>query len=823
MQTSPSSPAPWCLGLLVGVALQLQQPTLDPAAHYGVVGVAALGVLGARWLWPRPDLARRVCLPVLAAALLGWGSTGWRANAFVAERLDPALEGRDIEVIGQVRGLPQPRAEMVRFDLVVEHAWLGGQAVRLPTRVALAWYAPRRGAAADPEDATESARLPADLRPGERWRMTVRLKAPHGPSNPHGFDLELWLWERGVQAQGYVRNSLREPPPQRLQAASWSVDGWRQQVRSAILARVDDRQLAGIVAALVMGDQAAIDRADWDVFRATGVAHLMSISGLHITLFAWLASRLLRLAWQGSARWTPALCLAVPAQQAGAWGGLALATAYALFAGWGLPAQRTVAMLAVVVVLQQAGRRWPWPQIWLLAMAVVVAGDPWALLQAGFWLSFVAVGLLLASEQRQADAVQPGLGLGPRLWQAARSLGREQWVISLALTPLSLLLFQQVSLVGLLANLLAIAWVTWLVTPLALLGVLLPPLWPLAALLLEALMAVLRPMSVWPHAVLAHVAAPLWCGVAGVLGGLLLVMRWPWYVRVLGLPLLLPVLLWQPPRPAAGQVELLALDVGQGSAVLVRTATHSLLYDAGPQYSRESDAGHRVVVPVLRALGERLNLMVLSHADSDHTGGAAAVRASQPQAAVLASFEPGAPQPAWQICQAGQRWHWDGVSFEVLHPRAQDLPQLRATNPRSCVLQLRTAGAQPRSALLMGDLEAAQEQLLLERPDLNLRADWLLVAHHGSKTSSSAGFLDAVQPQWALVQAGYRNRFGHPAAEVVQRFQARGASVVTTPACGAARWRSDQPDRLHCQRQQARRYWQHPGPPAPGQAGPAAR
>jgi competence protein ComEC len=303
--------------------------------------------------------------------------------------------------------------------------------------------------------------------------------------------------------------------------------------------------------------------------------------------------------------------------------------------------------------------------------------------------------------------------------------------------------------------------------------------------------------------------------VAGVLGAWLLVLRWPWYARLLGLPLIWPVLLWSPDRPPQGEVEVLALDVGQGSAVLVRTAHHSLLYDAGPRYSRESDAGHRVLVPTLAALGERLDMLVLSHEDSDHVGGAPAVRQSQPQAQLRASFAqaPGLESAGLQLCAAGQRWVWDGVEFEFLHPQAHMLAQLRTSNARSCVLRVRSSGAQPATALLTGDLDAAQEQALLQREQL--QADWLLVPHHGSKSSSSLAFVQAVQPRLAVVQAGYRNRFGHPAPEVQARYLQQGAQLVKTTDCGAATWRSAQPGQVHCLREQDRRYWHRRGASAP--------
>jgi competence protein ComEC len=736
---------------------------------------------------------------------------GLRAGFYASHALAPGLEGRDLRVTGVIAAMPQVNEGGVRLRLKIESALWQGTAVTLPPLVDVSWYGDAALELAQPADAL---RQPPTLRAGERWEMTVRLKAPHGARNPHGFDFELWMWEQGVQATGYVRTGANDLPPVRL-ASTWRhpVERARQAVRDAIVARLAGSaaageagpgRVAGVVAALVTGDQRAIDRADWDVFRATGVAHLMSISGLHITLFAWLAALVVRRLW----RCSPRLCLAIPAPTAALVAGVLLAGAYALFSGWGVPAQRTVLMLATIAALQLSGRRWPWPQVWLLACAVVVVVDPWALWQAGFWLSFVAVAVLFAANPIAAGA--------DRASAAARfyALLREQWVVTLALTPLTLLLFGQVSLVGFAANLLAIPWVTLVVTPLALAGVLWAPLWSLAAWALQPFAVFLHWLAAWPLAVAFVPMAPLWAGVAAVVGGALLAMRVPWAVRALALPLLLPALWWQPARPVPGQFELLAADIGQGNAVLVRTATHALLYDAGPRFSRESDAGHRVLVPLLRALGERVDLLMLSHRDSDHTGGAAAVLAQQPQATLTGSIEAEhelqALRPATP-CVAGQRWVWDGVAFEVLHPAPGDGARaVRATraNAASCVLRIATQGAEPAVALLAGDIEQMQEQALVAGA-APLAADLLLVPHHGSKSSSSAPFLDAVQPRTALVQAGYRNRFGHPAPEVLGRYQERQIRVVESARCGAATWRSAQPLQVRCEREAGQRYWQH--------------
>jgi competence protein ComEC len=518
-------------------------------------------------------------------------------------------------------------------------------------------------------------------------------------------------------------------------------------------------------------------------------------------MFAWGAAWLVGWLWRRSG----ALCLKLSAPSAGLLGGLLLAGIYALFSGWGVPAQRTVLMLATVGLLRLSGLRWPWPQVWLLACAVVLLADPWACFQAGFWLSFVAVGVLFATDVAAHSTQTRGR------YAALLALLREQWVITVALTPLTLLLFGQVSLVGLLANAVAIPWVTLVVTPLAMTGTLWPALWQLSQWATSLLMALLTWLASWPWATLAVAQAPAWAGAVGVVGGLMLAMRLPLLGRVAGLPLLMPVLLWQAPTPPVGQFEVLAADIGQGNAVLVRTAHHALLYDAGPMYSQESDAGHRVMVPLLKALDVRLDMLVLSHRDTDHSGGAFAVLAMQPGATLLSSVGAqhalNAVRPV-QPCVAGQRWQWDGVDFEILHPLADDYADKHKTNAMSCTLRVANAS---QAALLTGDIEQPQEARLVAA-GAPLRAQWLLVPHHGSKTSSSPDFLDAVQPRFAMVQAGYRNRFGHPASPVLVRYDERKIAVIDTPHCGASRWQSWQADQIACEREVQRCYWRHIAP-----------
>lgn len=789
----PETPRAWrggwaLAGVVLGTATQLQQSGLW--AWWGYVAIALGGLWVLAW--------RRRLAWLFAGAALAFGGTGLRAVALADEGLAPALEGRDIAVIGRVSSLPVMGTQGERFEFLVERARLDGEPVRLPPRLLLGWYGGPQRDGDRPGGWTVAHRSPG-LVAGERWAFEVRLKRAHGSLNPHGFDRERWLWERGILATGYVRAGPRDPAPERLgQSGRHPVDLARQRVAEAMAERLGDSRAAGVLAALAVGEQSAIEREDWALFRDTGVAHLMAISGLHVTLFAWLATALIAWGWRrATPRW-PALALRWPRPVVAGWGGVACAAAYAMFSGWGVPSQRTVLMLAVVVGLRLSVRRWPWPAVWLLVMAAVLVLDPWAMLSAGFWLSFVAVGILFAADPARAAAAG---GLASRGAEAFRRLLREQSLMTVALAPLTLLLFGQVSVVGLIANLIAIPWVTLVITPLALLGVLAPPLWTVAAWAVEALVPLLQWLAAWPGAVLQRPVPPLPLALIAVAGGVLLALRLPAVARAAGALLVLPVLLWSPPRPPEGEFEVMALDVGQGGAVLVRTARHALLYDTGPRWNPEADAGDRIVLPLLRALGERPDTVVVSHRDSDHSGGAPAVRAAFTGARWLSSYD---EDPA-RHCQAGQRWTWDGVDFEVLHPGPREWADRGlSTNAMSCVLRI--AGRQGASAWLTGDIPAAQEvSLALAWP--NERATLLMAPHHGSASSSSPVLLNTLQPRWVVVQSGYRNRFGHPARVVVERYEERGIAWTDSPRCGAATWRSDRVGELACERVERRRYW----------------
>ncbi len=754
------------------LALQLQ-PELPGMAWLGTASLLFLASF------------RILRLPAAFAVGFCWALL--LAHQRMDDRLAPELEGRDIEVVGVVSGLPAAMERGLRFEFEPEHA-----PVKLPAKILLSWY--RSPIAAEPGE-EQPAGVAAPLHPGERWRFTVRLRRPHGNANPHGFDYEAWLLERGVGATGYVRPG-RKSFPEKLGARNGFLDHveiFRESVRDRFKQELGETPASGILAALAVGDQRSISAEEWRLFNRTGVTHLMSISGLHVTMVSGLAAWLAGWLWRRSAF----LMLRLPARKAAAAAAILGALGYALVAGFAVPAQRTFWMVTVVALALWAGRIASPSRALALALAVVLVFDPWAVLSPGFWLSFGAVSLIFFV----ADENSPVL----KQWF------RVQWAITVGLAPAALLLFSQFSIVGPIANAVAIPVVSALVTPLALLAAVVPwdPLLEVAAWLLEWLLQFLEWCAALPAAVWQQHVPPLWSvllALAGVLW-LLAPRGLPW--RAMGLALMLPAVALPPPAPAPGEAWITTLDVGQGLAVLVRTTNRALLYDAGPAFS-ESDSGERIIAPYLRAIGiERLDAMMITHNDNDHAGGAASVAGNFEVDTLLHSLPAAHPLlasvPGPQRCAAGTSWEWDGVRFALLHP-ASAAARARKSNDLSCVLKV-TAGA--RSMLLTGDIERPAEAELIGRDAAALESDVLLTPHHGSRTSSTPEFVAAVRPSVAVIPVGYRNRFGHPSEEVEERYRSDGVHLWRTDREGAVTVRlANGKSTTGSQRREKRRYWQ---------------
>jgi competence protein ComEC len=767
--------------------LQLQASLPDGDV---VLALAASSILLLAW-------RRFVPVQIVSGAVLGVCWAALAASLAMAPALAKLDEGSDVTVVGTIASLPYAFAQGVRFNFAVEQ--VVGATMQVPPLIALSWYA-------------SALDRPAAVRPGERWRLTVRLQRPHGSANPGGFDYEAWLLEQGVRATGYVRPAAGD---RRLAAfvprfgTLVERRGWA--LRDRILAALPGKPYAGVIVALVIGDQRGIAQADWEVFNRTGVGHLISISGLHITMVAGLAALAASFLWRRSFFTGAQLPLLLPAQKVAALAGSAVALLYVLLAGFGIPAQRTLYMILVVAAALWCGRISQVSHVLCTALGVVVLLDPWALLWPGFWLSFGAVAAILYAGTGRVP--------GATGWRAGlRSAAHTQYVVTLALAPLTMLLFAQVSLASPLANAIAIPLVSFIVTPLALLGSLAPA--PVSTGLLVAAHGVVQGMAVVLEALSsqrwavwsAPAAGPWMCALA--LGGVLWMLAprgWP--LRWVGMAAWLPLVAQLPTHPAAGTFTVTAFDVGQGMALLVETERHRLLYDTGPAYSPESNGGSRVIAPYLRARGiGQLDGIVVSHSDLDHVGGALALLDAVRVGWVASSLWPQHPvvraARRHVSCVAGQRWQWDGIDFEMLYPTASTYADVDLkANARSCTLRISNGRG---TVLLAGDIEATQEAQLLYAQAGKLRADVLLAPHHGSGTSSTEAFLAAVQPSFGIFQVGYRNRYRHPKKTVWERYASHGIDRWRTDETGAVTIEVGDIVTLRGYRADHPRYWYPP-------------
>ncbi|MGI4815934.1 MAG: ComEC/Rec2 family competence protein [Janthinobacterium lividum] len=819
--------------------------------------------------------ARALLVALIASCLAGvagFSWAAWRAQTRLGEMLPSALEGRPLRVDGSITGLPSRFAHGLVFDLQVDPMASPRDAPFLKN-LRVAWYSrPRRHAAAGARPA-----LP-ELLPGQRWRLLLNLKRPRGTANFGGFDREAALFARGVGATGYVVGRF---VPRRLPAASDGMAALRAGVdrqRLRIGARIDAVLPAaphvGLVKALAVGDQRDVSAADKLLFRATGTSHLLAISGLHVGLIASGAGWLVGGIWRRSRLAGYALPLVWPSHSIQSLAAALAAAGYVLLSGSGIPAQRAFWMLCAVCVARASGRAVGASLVLGWALALVLIVDPWAVLSTGFWLSFGAVAVLLyaasttlpeapglsaespmlsvASDMACVDAGSSATVDGAAVARVSASAGaacaeraaavwqrhcrawrqrctasaRMQFAVTFALLPASAFWFSQVSLISPLANAFAIPWVSFVVVPSTFAGALLPA--PFDAWLLTFAHASLRLLC----ATLAACAAPDWAAVQmprpSVTTLLLACFGVLWWLAPASWPLRRAApLLWLPlvgtriDAPPPGEFQVTVLDVGQGGAAVVETAAHRLLFDAGPSFG-DGDAGQMVVLPFLRARGIReLDLMVVSHRDDDHAGGAATILQGLPIGSLRASLPYG--HRLWRAatagvgvdagaCGIGQSWEWDGVRFTFMWPDAGSAG-FAASRPNwaSCVLRVDNGR---HAALLTADIEAPQERALARGaaapPAANVRlpAELLLAPHHGSKTSSTPLLVNAVAPAEVVFQVGYRNRFGHPAPRVVGRYQAAGASLHRSDRDGQLIFRTDGSQlRTEAYRRTHRAYW----------------
>jgi len=757
---------------VAGVVVLQFCATLPPLWAYSVVPLLLCSLA-----------SRAARLPALF--ILGFFWAALHAENALDPELAPGLEGKTLLVEGRV--LARPRSinpRQLRFPFYIERLDAGQGWSEFHGKARLSLY----------HDDLNVAN-------GERWQLAVRLKRPHGFSNPGGFDFEQWLFREGFRATGYVR---QDKARNRLLASTRvSVI---ERFRSRLMSVYEDRSVANpslaIVRALTIGDRSGLSASQWEVLRASGTNHLVAISGLHVSLVAGLVFWLTRLTWGRCG----SLLEHIPAIKVAAVAAVVAALAYALLAGFGIPVQRALIMVSIVMLSVVFDRGANFSRAIALAVVTILLLDPLAVLSPGWWLSFWAVTVIAyCSSGRQ----------GPRIFV-------QKWVymhiiLAVSMVPLLLVFFQQASVIAPLANCIAVPYVGMVVVPVALTGTLLFVISETAGIWMFEAAAGLMDL-VWPwlhglagleHALWQQQQPLAWTLIPAIIGLAILFMPRGIPGRWLALLLILPLLMIEPLRPGWGQARVTLLDVGQGLSAVVHTQQHVLVYDTGPRFSDTFDTGAAVVVPFLRHSGIRnLDMLVVSHGDNDHIGGVASLLADYPAETLLTSVPEKLPSSNALNCWSNRQWIWEGVTLTLLHPVKEDDIRLRG-NDASCVLHIESAAG--HSILLTGDIEAGAEQALLRRSRQQLAASVLVAPHHGSDTSSTTAFIEAVDPDVVLFPSGYRNRYGFPKASVVQRYANRHAEMYETGLSGALTVTlssDDEKPAIRCFRDQRQRYWQ---------------
>lgn len=754
-------------------------------------GLFLSGILTLLQFPALPPLWPVVLLPVLVGVavryailrfpawyLCGFGWALFIAHQQMDRQLAPELQGTELEVRGHVISLPEIQQRYSRFEFrITSMRGPDGPVSEHPNRIRLNWYRPY-----------------PEITPGEAMDLTVKLKRPHGFMNPGGFDYEGWLFRKAVRATGYVVDG------------SFSGDGgvepvftihrWRHRLRTQLQSITRHLENPALVHALALGDRNEVDRPQWRILNRTGTNHLLAISGLHIGLVAAIAYFIARWLWPLAGR----TALWLPAPHAAAFAALTAATAYALLAGFTVPTRRALIMLATLLLARLLYRNIDRKTGFSVALLTVLILDPLAVLSPGFWLSFAAVAVILWA---LIDPVQPA--------DKVRRFARVQCFVFLGLAPLLAFWFQQVPLLSILANSLAIPWISLTSVPLILSGTFVLGFHPgLAGFLLvlgDRSLSLIWTCLEWIAALetgvwgLAQTSLPAMLAALVGTGLLLLPRAMPG--KWLGIFWLAPLLVPRIEAPAPSTFRFILLDVGQGLAAVIQTANHALTYDTGPAYGSGFNTGWAVVVPYLRyAAINRVDIHVQSHADNDHQGGLEDVLTAVPVEAALYGEMPSVDHPVSRPCRAGQEWRWDGVHFRMLHPRNGD--GLRG-NDRSCVLRISAGG---NSVLLTGDIEQRGERALLEHGRAWLDTTILVAPHHGSTTSSSAGFVRAVSPDHVLFSTGYLNRYGLPKQAIIDRYSDVGARLYDTVHTGAIEFRvGDTGIEFTGHREELRRFW----------------
>jgi len=773
-----------------------------PANYLPISLILATLLLVAIWRLKHQSIRKIFILGL--ALTLGFCWNANYANQRLKNILPSELDGSEFELIGRVDALPQGNTHGVRFAFELEELSAREKIAAFPRRVYLSW-----------SPAWKSTNTVPEIIPGQRWKLKVKLKQPYGLLNPHTFDFERWAFQQDYGATGSIRSGqLLDANAIGILDFRLGMELRRWQLREKIQRLLPkDARYQGVLIALVLGDQNAIEQDDWRIFNATGIGHLISISGLHVTMLAGVGAIVAARLWRRFS-----LPLYIPVGKIAALMGFLTAFIYTWLAGFQIPAQRTMYMVGVVAFALWNGRNPRSFDIWWWALFFVLLLDPMAAYTPGFWLSFGAVAAILYSmkDSKALLGIPTGKGFElhwfDRLKIAISEACRVQTVVTLALLPLTFYWFYQTSIVSPIANALAIPLISYIVTPFAIAGALLPEwlgqwLLRLAHLSMDYLGVALTEFSSWSWAVHRSHEPALWALAIASLGVAIAIQPGnlvdSWRSRLCGV--CLSVVLFIPPLHLlkSGEFRATVFDIGQGTAVLIQTATKTLLYDAGPTHGTKDDAGRRVIIPFLMGEGiHQIDRLVISHSDSDHIGGAASMLKEIQFASMMGSLPQDNPllsnlkSRAIQAlpCRYGQQWEWDGVLFRVWHPNTKtnfDKTYPMKPNEMSCVIEVSN---DLYSFWMTGDVEKYGEAEIVNRlindqySQDNHKVIIFMAPHHGSKTSSSMDLLEALNPHQAFAQNGHLNRYGHPHPTVTRRYQDLGISFYQTPRTGAQIW-----------------------------------
>jgi len=680
---------------------------------------------------------------IFIGMLLGF-SYGITQAHFAKTKQLKSIPTNSLEITGTITSLPVitemgNRGNRTKFALTIDPEI----ALEIPVnKLLVSWY---------------NSEKPIEI--GQKWAFNLKMKPIHGYKNPGSFDYSKWLFRQGFDATATVKSSRLINNNESFNIKYW-INQQRAEISFLIDKKFNSQRVKGLIQALSIGDKSKITYEDSQLFQETGTSHLIAISGLHIGLIAFIGILFGRLLFFISAnekinRFKYEAVFAI-----------SFALFYAMLAGLSIPTLRALVMV-VVFSLAYASKnnvsRWT---AWAFAMLVVLIYDPFSVLDVGFWFSFSAVAVLMFTfaGRNNKDC---------KLCVFIKA----QIVILIGLMPLMAIIFQKINLLTPVANLLVLPLASFFLIPLMFASFIINLfsekmsnfLFNIVEMIANTLFKILDYLQNFNF--LTFPIQKINFSILLALFLLMIILLLPKLFRwkVVALFLLLPLFLDHKNNINNTEFKVNVLDVGQGLSVIIQTKSHVLVYDTGAKYESGFSFATSVVMPYLQNQGiKHIDTLIISHDDNDHAGGANELKAFYRNMEIIDV------KGHYSNCQMPKTWHWDEVTFTVLSPFEVD-PYLG--NNSSCVIKVSSSNG---SILLTGDIEEPVEYRLIKNLAEEIVSDLMIVPHHGSKTSSSMGFIDRVNPKIVLNSSGYANQFNHPHPTIKQRYLDKNIEFLDT-------------------------------------------